>query len=418
MNRFLFLLCLPVLLVAQNPGKKIRVLFLGNSYTYVNNLPQVIADLALSNNDTLVFDGNLIGGYTFQNHCTDAASLAKIAVGTWDYVVLQAQSQEPSFSPSQVNAQTLPYALRLDSLIQAANPCAMTVFYETWGRKNGDASNCPFYPPICTYTGMQNRLRDSYALFADTCKALLAPAGEAWRASVSFSPTLELYQADQSHPVLEGSYLTAAVFYEVLFQRSVLNCTYTAGLSMPLKQFLQTTAHATVTDSLMQWHIGQYVPDAKFTYSASVNTFSFNALQMANMSHVWNFGDGSNSTQALPIHQYTASGTYTVTHTVSDICKLQSQQKVLQVLLPTNLTASKMVGLQVTPNPFSNELKITLPLKYSEMSIRIVDLYGCCLAQYSEPEHVNTAQIPPGIYILRVETEEGVYLQRICKHEL
>ena len=105
-----------------------RVLFLGNSYTYVNNLPQLIKDIALANGDTLVFDSNCPGGHTFNNHFNNATSLSKINAQAWDCVILQAQSQEPSFSPGQVAAQTLPYAIKLDSLIKNNNNCSETVF--------------------------------------------------------------------------------------------------------------------------------------------------------------------------------------------------------------------------------------------------------------------------------------------------
>ncbi len=241
---------------AQN--KKLKVLFLGNSYTYVNNLPQLIKDIALANGDTLVFDSNSPGGHTFNNHFNNATSLSKINAQVWDCVILQAQSQEPSFSPGQVAAQTLPYAIKLDSVIKHNNACTETVFYETWGRKNGDASNCGAYPPICTYIGMQNRLRASYKLFADTTHAVMAPAGEAWRKSIAQNPTLELYSSDQSHPSLEGSYLTACVLYETLFHKSVLSNTYTAGVSATNVSFLQQIAHDVVNDSLLTWNIGKY----------------------------------------------------------------------------------------------------------------------------------------------------------------
>jgi hypothetical protein len=246
-------------LKAQN-HKTLKVLFLGNSYTYVNNLPQLIKDIALANGDTLVFDSNCPGGQTFQGHFNDVTSLSKINAQAWDCVILQAQSQEPSFSPAQVAAQTLPYAIKLDSVIKHNNACTETVFYETWGRKNGDASNCGAYPPICTYTGMQNRLRASYKLFADTTQAIIAPAGEAWRKSIAQNPTLELYSSDQSHPSLEGSYLTACVFYETLFHKSVLSNTYTAGVSSTNANFLQQIAHDVVNDSLLTWNIGKYNP--------------------------------------------------------------------------------------------------------------------------------------------------------------
>lgn len=235
-------------------------MFLGNSYTYVNNLPVLIQNIALANGDTLVFDSNCPGGQTYQGHFNDATSLSKINAQAWDCVMLQAQSQEPSFDPSQVAAQTLPYAIKLDSTVKHNNNCTETVFFETWGRKNGDASNCASYASVCTYLGMQDRLRASYKLFADTTHSIMSPAGEAWRKSIAQNPTLELYSSDQSHPSIEGSYLTACVFYEVLFKKSILTNTYTAGVSSTNVTLLQQIAHDVVNDSLLTWNIGKYNP--------------------------------------------------------------------------------------------------------------------------------------------------------------
>ncbi len=154
-NLFL-LFSLGCLLISAQTTK--RVLFLGNSYTNVNNLPQMLADVASSVGDVVTFDSNTPGGYTLQGHSTNASSLSKIAIGNWDYVVLQEQSQLPSFSNTQVANSVFPYAHYLDSLINAQNPCAETAFYMTWGRKNGDASNCTSWPPVCTYAGMDSLL--------------------------------------------------------------------------------------------------------------------------------------------------------------------------------------------------------------------------------------------------------------------
>ncbi|MCC7302933.1 MAG: T9SS type A sorting domain-containing protein [Bacteroidia bacterium] len=238
----------------------IKVLFLGNSYTYSNNLPQLIRDLAQANGDTLYFDSNCPGGYTLNNHFNDATSIAKIYSDAWDFVVIQAQSQEPSLSPVQVNITTTPYAMKIDSVIHANDSCTRPVFFETWGRKNGDAINCGAYPPVCTYTGMQDRLRSSYKLFADTCEGLMSPVGESWRKSIALNPTLNLFQGDESHPALEGSYLAACVFYEVLFGKSVMSNSFTGGLNAVTATFLQQVAHDVVNDSLSVWNIGLFDP--------------------------------------------------------------------------------------------------------------------------------------------------------------
>ena len=109
---FLSLLCIS----AYSQTKS--VLFIGNSYTGVNNLPVMTKDLALSLQDTLIIDSNTPGGTTFNSHTSNSTSLAKIAQGNWDYVILQAQSQEPSFPPAQVASQTYPYAaILVDSIL-------------------------------------------------------------------------------------------------------------------------------------------------------------------------------------------------------------------------------------------------------------------------------------------------------------
>lgn len=158
-----------------------NVLFLGNSYTAVNNLPQTLKDLSLSLGDSITFDSNTPGGYTLQGHSTNVTSLAKINQQAWDYVILQEQSQLPSFSPVQVATDVYPFARALDSLILTNDSCTETIFYMTWA-SNGDAANCASYPPICNWDdGMQQRLRDSYMQMGLNNHATVSPVGVAWK---------------------------------------------------------------------------------------------------------------------------------------------------------------------------------------------------------------------------------------------
>ena len=122
--KFLKTVILPLTLFCtylNTSATTMRVLFLGNSYVAVNDLPQIVADIATSNNDTLIFDSYTPGGYTLQNHFNDANSIALINQGNWDYVVLQEQSQLPSFPLGQVQISVYPYAHKLDSVINASN---------------------------------------------------------------------------------------------------------------------------------------------------------------------------------------------------------------------------------------------------------------------------------------------------------
>ena len=233
-----------------------RVLFIGNSYTYSNSLPSLIENLALANGDSLIHQSSTPGGYTLEQHSTNANTLAMIRSQDWDYVVLQDQSQRPSFSPGQVAQQVLPYARALNDSIKANNPCTETVFFMTWGRKYGDQQNCAIYPPICTFTGMQVRLRDSYTLMANQNSATIAPCGMAWAHSRRADSTINLWSGDNSHPSLAGSYLAACTFYATMFKKTPFGNTFDAGLNANTATFLQNIADSTVMDSFSTWRIG------------------------------------------------------------------------------------------------------------------------------------------------------------------
>lgn len=401
---FWIALFLPSFILAQPVHKKVSALFIGNSYTYVNNLPLLVSNLALANADTLVYDDNTPGGYTFSNHFTNSVTNTKINSKAWDYVILQAQSQEPSFSPTQVYSQTLPYAIKLDSIIKHNNSCTNTVFYETWGRKNGDASNCAVYPPVCTYLGMQNRLRQSYKKFADTCSALMSPVGEAFKRSIALNPSLELYQGDESHPSLEGSYLAACVFYEVLFQKSVLSNTFLASVSSATATFLQQVAHTVVTDSLAVWNLGIHQPWADFSYNwvAGLNyQFVTNSQFFTNM---WYFGDGGTSLVPTTSHFYPANGTYTVTHVVSDNCKTDSILKEVVINstgIPTN---SINTVVSIFPNPVRTNLYITGAENFENTNSRfeIKNILGQTIYEGPFSKLINVRYLINGLYNLKI----------------
>jgi len=320
---FLFVLYLLPASFVPSRGEIKRILFIGNSYTGVNNLPQTVYSLALSMGDTLFTDNHAPGGYTFNQHSVDATTLSKIQQGNWDYVVLQEQSQLPSFSPAQVATDCYPYAKKLCDSIRFYNPCAEVLFYMTWGRKNGDAGNCASYPPVCTYAGMQQRLRESYLEMADSNNMSCAPVGAVWNVYRTAYPNVELYQADESHPSMNGTYLAACTFYSSMFHRSSVGATYIpAGVTSADALTIQTKASEVVLDSLENWQQFGNIPRSKFSFTINGNSASFTNQSLRYTSLSWNFGDGSAlSPQISPVHVYSGNGTYQVELTaMKDSC--------------------------------------------------------------------------------------------------
>ena len=232
-----------------------RVLFIGNSYTAVNNLPQMIASISEAEGDTLVFSANLPGGTTFNNHFNNSVTTSLIQQGNWDYVVLQGQSQEPSFPDGQFYSETYPYAQQLCEMIHHYNPLAKIVFYMTWGRKYGDQSNCPFFPPLCTYEGMDSLLYLRYMTMASDFGAEVSPVGALWHYLRDHHPEIELYASDYSHPSLAGSYAAACSFYTVLFRKNMSTVSYNPGIAEEQAVNIRLAAKAVVYDSLAKWFV-------------------------------------------------------------------------------------------------------------------------------------------------------------------
>ncbi|MCU0373009.1 MAG: T9SS type A sorting domain-containing protein [Ignavibacteria bacterium] len=223
-----------------------RVLFVGNSYTYANDLPVIFKNLSASGGKTVITDMSAPGGFSFENHFEYSETLSKIRLGTWNYVVLQEQSQMPVIPYYRFNS-TYPFAIRLDSLIKSYGQT--TVFFVTWGREAGGQQCINSYcsPVFLNYFHMQDSLTSSYMMVSDSVSALLAPVGEAWRTAKTLNPSIDLWDTDGSHPSLKGSYLTACLFYKKLFNQSPAGLPYNAGLSPADALFLQNCAAQTPT---------------------------------------------------------------------------------------------------------------------------------------------------------------------------
>jgi hypothetical protein len=389
-----------------------RALFLGNSYTAYNNLPQLVADAAASAGDVLLFGSNTPGGFTLQGHSTNATSQALIATGTWDYVVLQEQSQAPSFPLSQVEAQVFPFAALLDDQIHVANPCAETVFFMTWGRKNGDASNCATWPPVCTYAGMDSLLNLRYRMMAEANDAILSPVGAVWRYIRTHYPTLELYQTDESHPSAAGSYAAACSFYAALFRKDPTAIAFNSSLPPADAALIRDAAKAVVFDSLLEWHIGAYDPAAGFSVSLAADLqVEFANTSAYASSFVWDFGDGETSTEISPVHTYINPGTYTV-QLIATACE-RADTAVSVITVPGSVDLVEQpqhLELAVYPNPVGSILHLVyLPFRTAEY--RIISVTGSTVASgklQRASSSIDVATVPEGTYILQLLAPYGV----------
>jgi len=329
---------------SSNAQMTSRVLFLGNSYIGVNNLPQIVHDVALSVGDTLIFDSNTPGGYQLIDHSGDVNSQNKIMTGGWDYVVLQGQSQEPILEPGDFNNG----GNALNNLITQHNVCAAVMLYMTWGRKNGDQTNCTSFPVMCTYEGMDTTLRDSYLNLASTLYAEVSPVSVVWNYLRQNYPGIDLYQSDESHPSASGSYAAACCFYTTIFKKDPTAITFDFGLNASDASTIRDAVKTKVFNNLNDWDY-KALPISDFRYSIGLgsNEVSFVSLTFGTAeTYLWDFGDGTTSTLPNPTHSYLSNGTYTVELTTTN-CDPQG--------LHTSITDTVIQFCNHTPTIFTSQ---------------------------------------------------------------
>ncbi|MGD8278218.1 MAG: hypothetical protein PVH00_09340 [Gemmatimonadota bacterium] len=193
--------CLGSATEPAGPVEGKAVLFIGNSLTYTNDLPVIVAALAAADGQEQLVTGWLaFPNYSLEDHWYDGRARSEIERGGWKFVVMQ---QGPSSTPAnQLHLAT--WAGRFAELADSIG--ARPALYMVW--------------PESTRTEAFDAVSQSYRDAAAGVHGLLFPVGEAWRAAWRLDPDAPLYGPDGFHPSVEGTYIAALVMYQQLYDRS------------------------------------------------------------------------------------------------------------------------------------------------------------------------------------------------------
>ena len=387
-------------IIAQTTKK---VCFLGNSYTYYNDMPGLIESMAIAEGNTLIKDQNTPGGYTLEGHTTNATSLAKISSNTWDYVVLQDQSQRPSFPYSQVTINVYPKAAVLSDSIRSANECATPIFFNTWGRLAGDSQ----WDSINTFEKMNNRLFNAYNYMANANNGKLSPVGIGFRHIFEDASTIvthqSLYSNDGSHPSIIGSYLAACIFYNVIFEETPIGNSYLpVGVSNAQSVYIQNVAHHVVNDiDSVTVDFSDINPTADFTYTNSTFVVNFTNTSINGTTYIWNFGDGNTSSGINPTHTYSYTGNYDVVLTAINCGK--EDQITINVIVGELGIENEHSPFSIYPNPSKGLINIILDNKHTK--IYVYNVYG---------QIINTTT--PVSKNIKLQLQKGMYFIQVGRH--
>jgi hypothetical protein len=182
---------------ASRKPVSLRVLFIGNSLTYFNDLPAAVSDVALAAGDTVAVSMVALPNYALIDHLTEHGGAEEaIRRGGWDYVVLQ---QGPTRRPVDRDSLIL-WTGMFDPIIRSVG--AVPALFMTW--------------PPADHPEDLDAVRRSFQSAAESVHGVFLPAGIAWADALARDATLALYAADGFHPSPVGSYLAALAIYEKL----------------------------------------------------------------------------------------------------------------------------------------------------------------------------------------------------------
>lgn len=215
-----------------------KVLLVGNSYTYYNggvdaHLEQLLAAAAPSWDVDVA--SITLGGATLEEHLQNTAGIYEIEHGDWDLVILQEQSTRPMNDPDAFYSA----ATALHNIISQSG--ALTGLYMTWARQN--------------YPEMYNPISEAYNYLGACLDALVVPAGDGFHYASTLYPTLNLYDSDNSHPSLQGTYLVACIMLAKIWNINPYgNSYYPPAMDVMTAGLIQELAWNTVQNFSGNWY--------------------------------------------------------------------------------------------------------------------------------------------------------------------
>ncbi|MCB9733789.1 MAG: hypothetical protein H6745_14410 [Deltaproteobacteria bacterium] len=193
------------------PSGPRKVLFVGNSYTYYNDLPAVVAALGAATPGAAVEVESITdGGARLYDHWTTTGARERIAQGGLDDVVLQGQSVETFRGEGgfEAAAELFAGALR--------DAGARGVWYATWARRDDVVADVG----VADADTMARLIDAAYRDAAEQNPGdVEARVGAAWRIAQKAHPEVAFHVADGSHPQPIGTLLAACVILRAISGR-------------------------------------------------------------------------------------------------------------------------------------------------------------------------------------------------------
>tara|TARA_R110001592_G_scaffold29350_9_gene106594 strand:+ start:11909 stop:12715 length:807 start_codon:yes stop_codon:yes gene_type:complete len=224
------------------PKRTISALFIGNSYTFSNNMPRMLIDIANAdprNDAILQIQATTFASATLKQHWKGGDAPRLLKNTKWNFAILQEQSLWAMYVHDIVNTRA--YIYRFTALANAQG--TIPLWLRTWPRKPDSAwYRGPDAPRLKNADYMYKKTYTETQKIAQEFNVEIIPVADYWMLNAQDEGS-DLYSHDATHPSRAGSYLSALIVYRYITGNSPLNTTYKPyGVSEENAETLRKTA--------------------------------------------------------------------------------------------------------------------------------------------------------------------------------
>lgn len=254
MKRLLTLFALLVLCSAKAlfaaEADTLRVLCIGNSFTFFFDSEKRLEEIAASEGHGLKAQALTVGGYTFHRHLIDDKTMGPLVYNQYDLVFLQDQSRTPAlYGDNPVRCRLVAEDAReLAERVRIYSPNARVWIEQTWSYENGN------YGGFGSFERFDQLLKDGTRMMAEFAGTEVSPIGDAYAIVRAERPDINLYYPDNKHQSELGTYLKSCVNYLLIygqpFSPNTTSCGYDAEKCAYLRKVAERVVRPTPNPSL------------------------------------------------------------------------------------------------------------------------------------------------------------------------
>lgn len=373
-----------------------KVLFIGNSFTAVENVPDLVKGMALAAGMEMEIIAHTPGGISVgdvsqgaQAHMNNPYVYELIRDHKADYIVLQDNQgrfvDSNGFPPTNLS-QVVAGHLKIRDSMRYHNNCSRMILFAGWALKNG-------WQDIGNGEQCIKNIYKNYLALNEDADEIIAPIGIAWLRSMTQLPGVDLWSLDEAHQSYAGAYLTAATIFTSIYRINTEQVDFPAQLDSTTARVLRQISYETVTDSIQPTSLADYIP------ALSVNTTTLTATP-GYSNYEWYRDNILFATTNSNTVNISTTGYYHVIAENSSGCKQRSPQQYVD--FSTSIAAIDGLSFKLWPNPASQSLLIKTMKSSGVKKYNIISLTGRIVIAgtfSAETIAIPLSDLPSGLYI-------------------